>query len=160
MWATSDPRQYNENERSHIMAATVDSRPTGDSFPFNDAAAVQRVVYDIDFSATGKSLAQNETMAIANLVAGDIILAAAIEVVTADADVTDVDLGYSTDGSTNAALIDGVTLDATGYVFTAGIAAAIPITAANQLVITNKDPDTCATAVIKVILLVSSGAGD
>ncbi|NCC51630.1 MAG: hypothetical protein EOM20_10485 [Spartobacteria bacterium] len=138
------------------MAATVDNRPAGDSIPYRDAQNVP-AAWNVDFSEDGNDLDQNETMAIANLPAGTIVRGACIKVNTAQADVTDIDVGYSTDGSTNAGLVDGATLATTG--FKAGVTANFPvlITAASQLVITNKDTDALDEADIDVILDICLG---
>ena len=136
------------------MASTVDKSA---SYEFNSYAKGNMLsLFDmeIDFSATGNSLAQNETMSLTVLPAGVIVLGAEIKVVTAQSDVTDIDLGMHTSGSTDASLIDGVSAATTGYVFTAGIAAAIPVTADTYLVLTNKDAQTLATAKIRVKVLV------
>jgi len=134
------------------MASTIDNSA---SFSYDGFAGGKLFVFDhyLDFTDTDLQLAQNETMSLTLFPVGTIILAAQIKVETADTDVIDVDLGYTTNGATGAQLIDGVTLATTGYKFTAGIAAALPITTASYLVLTNKDASTIDEAKIRVIVI-------
>lgn len=134
------------------MAATVDLTALNalDAFSAGKFFVFKK---RINFADSGMSLIQNATMSLCDIAAGVILLAAEIKVITAQSDVTDVDLGVHASGATDATLIDGVSMATTGYVFTAGIAAAIPQTAAVELVLTNKDAQTLATAVIEVIVV-------
>jgi len=134
------------------MAATVNNRPTSSKATWQRTGESYRLQQTINFVTTANQLAQNETMALFDIPADTIIEQAFIEITTAQATVTDVDLGCSTDGSTAADLIDGATLAATGYV-TNGTYLPAGYNAAQQVVLTNKDAQTIATAVIRVIVV-------
>ena len=98
------------------MAATVNNRPDSSKAPFDEYGRAFVLKTDvIDFTVAANQLAQNETMAVLDIDADVIIENAMIEVLTADTDVTDVDIGTSADGSTAANLGDGLTLATTGY---------------------------------------------
>jgi len=138
------------------MASTYDISPTYQGTAFQNAAGrLHTVVIDVNFatnSTLSSGLAQNETLTLWELPASCTLMGAKIKVTTAQSDISDVDLGYSTDGSTNDGLLDGVSLVSTGYVYTAGIAAILPLAATNYLVFTNKDAQTISTAIFKVIV--------
>jgi len=137
------------------MAATVDNRPTSSKPQASDVGKEYILSQTVAFTTTANQLAQNETMALFDIPANTMVSAAWIKVTTADTDITDVDLGVSTDGSTNATLIDGATLATTGYK-TNGTYLPIAVTAANQVVLTNKDADTINGAVITVVIVCRS----
>jgi hypothetical protein len=141
------------------MAATVNIRPT------NSDGLVQTALQDkvwetkIDFSTTGYALAQNETMAIWDLPAGVQVEGAKLYVDTAQATITDVDLGVSTDGSTDDGLVDGASLAAASVYKSGGTNATgavfpLDVDAASQVVFTNKDAQTLNSAVVNVIIKV------
>lgn len=111
--------------------------------------------YEIDFAGDDMSLAQNEIMRITTIPAGTAITAVAIYVNTAQATITDIDIGTG-DTTTSANLIDGATL-ASGSVYIGGtvdISATggglINATATN-LLLTNKDAQTLNSAKVTVI---------
>ena len=131
------------------MAATQDIRPGGMGLPFGGLSKSFVMKKRLDF-ADLTALAQNETLAICDLPAGLDLISAKLKVVTAQADISDVDLGVHTTGDTDATLIDGATLASTGYKNGAGTR--IQLTADTQLVLTNKDAQSIATAVFDVIL--------
>ncbi len=131
------------------MASTHNLRPTNSVYKF-DATQGKKVV--LDLSTVSQNVAQDETVSLFDLPAGVIVSGAMLKVTTAQATVTDVDLGISTDGSTADDLIDGATLATTGY--KAGETTEVPVVADSQIVFTNKDADTAATAVMKVIFFV------
>jgi hypothetical protein len=138
------------------MASTHDLRPTVDGNAWqNSAGRFQTKVFEIDFANDFTAgVAQNETVNLMTLPVCCTILSAKLYVETAQSTITDVDVGYSTDGSTNAALIDGATL-ATASVYDDGgtsLTAMVPLTAQNYLVFTNKDAQTITTAVIKIFV--------
>jgi len=136
------------------MAATVDIRPTITAASFLDVGKAYKLEKEIDFATASNQLAQNETMAIFDIPADVIIERAMIKVLTADTDVTDVNLGISTDGSTDDTLVDGATLGTTGYKLGGTNAVLGQVTAAsNQLVLTNIDADTINGAKIEVIVV-------
>jgi hypothetical protein len=137
------------------MAATVDNRPDSSNPVATEFGKGAILKVDVDFSATGNSLAQNETMALLDIPADTIIEQAYIKVGTAQSGITDVDVGISTDGSTDATLVDGVTLATVGYK-SGGTSAVTPqaVGAASQLVLTNKVSTTISTAAITVILVI------
>jgi len=134
------------------MASTVDLSTT--YFSARAAKGIyQRSIasFYIDFSATGQSLAQNETMTIVDLPAGCIIYGGMIDIETAQATISDVDLGVSTDGTTAADLADGITLAATGFLaFNNVTAGGVKPVAASNLVFTNKDAQTLNSAKVRV----------
>jgi len=136
------------------MASTVDNRPTGEKLPSAMARQPILVSFDVDTTVTANQLAQNETMSLGTLEAGDTVLNAFVYVSTADTSVTAIDVGYTTDGTTGAQLVDGATVATTGY--KAGLVASYPIviTADSIIVLTNKDADTVNEAIIKVYVLV------
>jgi len=134
------------------MAATVNNRPTSSKAKWQQTGEAYRLQQTINFTTTANQLAQNQTMALFDIPADTAIDFAWIEVTTADTDVTDVDLGCSTDGSTAADLIDGATLATTGYK-TNGTYLPPAYNAAQQVVLTNKDADTINQAVIRVIVI-------
>lgn len=136
------------------MASTVDNRATGEKLPIAMERRPILVKFNIDFTDTDNQLDQNETMSLGTLEAGDIVLASYINVTTADATISDVDLGYSTDGATNAGFIEAADITTTGV--KAGAVALYPVifTAENQIVFTNNDAQTIDEAVVEVYLLV------
>ena len=139
------------------MAADVNLRPTSSKADAGDYGKAFVLTADVDFTVTANQLAQNETMALFDIPADTAVENAVIEVVTADADVTDVNLGMSADGSTDDTLIDGATLATTGYKRGGANADLGQVTAAAmQLVLTNIDADTINEAVIKVIVVCRS----
>lgn len=113
--------------------------------------------FEVDFSDTDMSLAQNEVMEICVVPAGTLVLSAGLYVVTAETEITDVDLGVSTDANTSANLIDGVSLASTGYVAgnvdLSATGGGVWVTAESKLKLTNKDAQTLNAAKVKVILV-------
>lgn len=139
------------------MAATVDKRPTTSKAQFDKYGRAFVLESDIiDFTVSANQLAQNETMAVFDLDADVIIENAMVEVLTADTDVTDVDLGTSTDGSTASNLGDGLTLGTTGYKREAAADFGVATASAVQVVFTNIDSDTINQAKIRVLLVCRS----
>lgn len=134
------------------MAATVDNRPTSSKPNWQQVGEMRRYEIDVDFTETANQLAQNETMALLDIEA-DKRVHALIKVVTADTDITDVDLGLSSAGATAADLADGVTFASAAYVENATLLY-VNTSEAKQLVLTNKDAQTINQAVIKVICFV------
>jgi hypothetical protein len=109
--------------------------------------------FEIDFSGTSMSLAQNEVMGIVDIPAGCIIYGGFMKVETAEATITDVDIGVSTASATDATLADGISMATTGYVaFNNVTAGGVKTTAASELVLTNKDAQTLDAAKIEVII--------
>ena len=143
------------------MAATIDNRPTSSLASNLNTGILQWREVDVDFTVTANQLVQNGTMSLLDIALGEVVLAAFINVVTADADVSDVDLGLETGGATNDTLIDAATLASTG-IKSAGANAVLPnylaCAAATQLVLTNKDADTINEAIIKVSILTAKAA--
>ena len=91
------------------MASTVDNRPTSSLPVFSRVGkSGYSVSASIDFSVAANNLAQNETMSIFDIPAHSNIEWAKVYVSTADTDITTVDLGFSTDGSTSDILLDGM----------------------------------------------------
>lgn len=131
------------------MSATIDNRPVSSIPGFQDYQKNAVVVIDIDFSADGNALVTDETMAILD-VPEDTKVKAHVKVITADSNITDFDIGLSTDGAAAADLIDGGSLAAAGYV--AG-SSEVLTAADKQLVITNKTADkSCGNAQIRVVV--------
>lgn len=131
------------------MASTKNARATYTASPYDDKGWVSA---SIAFTTTANQLAQNETMALFDIPAYAIIEDAFLNVRTADTDVTDVDLGISTDGSTNDTLVDGASLATTGTKrggTNAVVSQKVGATAV-QVVLTNKDSDTINGAVVEV----------
>lgn len=109
--------------------------------------------YEIDFSATSRSLAQNEIMGVVDIPAGCIIYGGFVKVKTAQATITDFDIGISTSQATAADLADGISLASTGFVaFNNVTTGGVKVTAASELVLTNIDAQTLNSAKIEVIL--------
>jgi hypothetical protein len=133
------------------MSATVDKRPTSSKPVATQYGRDFVLEREIDFSVTANNLAQNATMALWDIPADTIITDAFIEVTTVSSDVTDIDLGCSTDGSTAADLIDGATLANLGYV-TNGTVLPAGYNAAQQVVVTNKDANTMDAAKVRFII--------
>jgi len=134
------------------MAATVDNRPTSSKAALTEYGKSYQLVADVNFVTTANQLAQNETMALFDLPINTLIEYAGIQVVTADTDVSDVDLGVSATGATDATLIDGATLATAGWKQDA-TPDPVVTSAATQVTLTNKDADTINEAVIKVVLI-------
>ena len=67
----------------------------------------------VDFSESGKSLAQNETAGIFDVPAGVMVLRVVMNIVTPDADITDVDVGI--DGGVADGFIDGADISTAGF---------------------------------------------
>ncbi len=132
------------------MAATVDNRPTGNDVTFRSLQKHHQERIEIDFSVTANNLAQNETMALLNIPAGIRVRSAGLYVETDQDDITDVDLGLATDGTTDNSLIDGATLAETGYV--EGECSDTLVTAATQLVFTNIDANDLDEAKVHVLV--------
>lgn len=77
------------------------------------------LVYEIDFSVTANNMAQNDVMVLADdLPLGLQINGIIIEVTTAQATITDIDVGLDSTAThvTSDNLIDGASLAATGWV--------------------------------------------
>ena len=113
------------------------------------------VPYEIDFAANSAALelAQNEVIGIVDIPAGSIISGGFIKVITADATVTDVDVGVTTSSATNATLADGLSLASTGWIaFNNVTAGGVYVTADSELVLTNIDTTTCSIAKILVLI--------
>lgn len=147
------------------MAATYNLRKTTSAPQYGKF--VHRAEFEIDSTDTATygagGIAQNETIALFDIPAGSVFLAAELLVTTAQSNITDVDLGYSTDGSTNANLIDGVSLASTAYVganSTGGGFYPKVTNSAVQLVFTNKDAQAITTAKAKVIVLYADMRSD
>ena len=117
--------------------------------------------FEIDFSASGMSLAQNEIMRICTVSAGLVVLSAAVYVVTAETEITDIDIGITTGTTTSANLIDGITLASTGWVAgnvdLSATGGGVWATADSNILLTNKDSNTLDAAKIKVVLLMADG---
>ncbi len=67
----------------------------------------------VDFSESGKSLAQNESAGIFDVPAGVMVERVVMNVKTAQADISDVDVGI--DGGTADGFIDGADISTTGF---------------------------------------------
>jgi hypothetical protein len=119
------------------------------------ANKVKTIEVEVDSTLTGtygtSGIAQNETITMFQFPAGSIILAVQMLVTTAQTTVTDVDVGISTDGSTDDSLLDGVSLASEAYV---GVTIAAPVycNAANYLVVTNQDATAITTGKFNVIV--------
>ena len=134
------------------MASTVDNRPTSSQATWQRTGEPYRLQQTVSFVTTANQLAQNETMSLFDLPADTAVDFAWLEITTADTDVTDVDLGCSTDGSAAADLIDGATLAATAYV-TNGTYKPAAYNAAELVVLTNKDTETLNEAIVRIIVI-------
>ncbi len=133
--------------------AYVDNLPTATELPFQSRGKHHQVSIDVDFSVTGNSLAQNDLMGLLAIPAGMDVVSAKIKVTTANAAVTNVDLGLTADDGTPATaadLIDGATLGTTGY--KSGAGTRVQTTADMLVVLTNLDADTLSAGVIEVKL--------
>jgi len=122
---------------------------------------VQKV--EVDFSIAANNLAQNKVMAVMRIPAGVLIEEIMLNVKTADADISDVDVGIATasteatisaDGFINNADISttGLKRDLAGETYsrqdgTAGYFTSVE----TDIIITNKDAQTIDEAVIDVI---------
>jgi hypothetical protein len=107
----------------------------------------------IDFSVAANFLAQNEIVDIYDIPAGTVVEWAIMNVITADTDVTDVNLGVALTGVAATNLIDAGTLAAVDYVV--GAAAATPIvcpTADSKVTLINIDADTINEAKVQFIV--------
>jgi len=135
------------------MAATVNNRPTSSAASFMQHKDLYTLERSVDFSATGMSLVQNATMALQDIPADSMFLAASIKVTTAQGDISDVDLGVSTTGATDDSLIDGATFATTGIKGCAATGIAVFNDADTQLVLTNLDAQTLASAVVVVTVV-------
>jgi len=135
------------------MAATVNNRPTSSAASFMQHKDLYTLERTVDFSATGMSLVQNATMALLDIPADSMFLAASIKVTTAQGDISDVDLGVSTTGATDDSLIDGATFATTGIKGCAATGIAVFNAADTQLVLTNLDAQTLASAVVVVTVV-------
>jgi len=137
------------------MAFTVDKRPTGEKMNAALDRGISEFSQNIDFATVANQLAQNEIMALGTVEIGDTILNAYIKVNTIDADVADLDVGISTDTTTNADLVDGADPSTTTGI-KAGVVANFPIvvTAESVIVLTNKDASTVNEADIDVVVLI------
>jgi len=143
------------------MAATIDNRPTSSLASNLHTGILQWREVDVDFTVAANQLANAETMSLLDIAAGEVVLAAFIDVDTADADITDVDLGLSSDGTTDDTLVDGADISSTGIKSGGTNAVAPNYTAAGaamQLVLTNNDAQTIDAAVIKVSVLTAPAA--
>jgi len=121
----------------------------------------------IDFSVAANNLVQNGVMPIFKLPADCIVLACGIKVTTADAQVSDVDLGLYTEASDTITAVDidgygdGLTLAATGYVNdpdavfnSLGTSAFAVVAADSYFTIKNIDADTINGAVVEFYAVV------
>ena len=112
--------------------------------------------FEIDFSATDMSLAQNEIMRVCVIPAGTAITSFAVKVLTAETEITDVDFGVTTGTTTSATLADGLTFASTGWlagnVDLSATGGGVIQTADSNLLITNKDANTLDSAKIQVVL--------
>ena len=101
---------------------------------------VKTATIRLDSTDTSKFLtgiASAETVSLFKLPAGSQVLSSQIKVITGETGITDVDLGLSTDGSTNASLIDGATIAVSGT-FVAKQTAVVPVNTEKYLVFTLK----------------------
>ena len=138
------------------MASTHDISGTYSAPPFQQKVSVLKIKIDSsDTTQFPAGIIQNATVTLYDIPAGWTILAAQLYVETAQADISDVDLGIHASGTTDAQLVDGATMATTGYKFTAGLAAALPVTAASALVFTNKDAQTLETGVVYAIVTIA-----
>ncbi len=121
--------------------------------PATGANRVTVMRIPIDFTELGITLAQNEIMSIGKVKDGMLFLAQSIEVVRAQSDISDVDLGISTDGSTAAGWHDGFTIASVDKCINGSVTPAW-ITADNYIVLTNKDAQTISSAkiIVNVVL--------
>ena len=129
---------------TYDVTASVSAPPVESSFH-----RVEFKFLGTDVATAG--LAQNETVSLYQFPAGAIILGAQMKVLTAQSDVTDVDLGVHTSGSTDASLLDGVSLASAAFV---GVTIAAPVycNAATYLVLTNKDAQAWTTGKVKIMV--------
>lgn len=134
------------------MAADVDIR-TDISAPDHSRVGEQyRIEIPVDFTTSSNQLAQNEVMSLYTVPQDSLITYAGIKVTTADADVSDMNLGISTDGATDNSLIDALDPSATGWEVSANLS--VECTADSQIVLTNIDADTIDEAVIRVVVII------
>jgi len=133
------------------MAADVNLRPTSSKAVAGEYGKFYMLEIDVDFTVTANQLAQNEVMALFDIPADTLILHGSIEVTTADTDVSDMNLGCSTDGSTANDIIDAADVSSTGYKVN-GTYLPSMYNAAQQVTLTNIDTDTINEAIIRVIL--------
>lgn len=134
--------------------------PAVDSTPANSKPAWTKVgesyildTVTVDFSVAANNLAQNEIMDIYDIPANTLIEWAIINVTTADADVSDCNLGVAATGVTANDLIDAADLSSTGMTTVAG--AYVPVivgSTAEVVTFTNIDSDTINEAVVQFIV--------
>lgn len=130
------------------MSANVDNRPaSGVKAPFQNCGVEEWAKLDVDFSAAGNGLATDETMALMDFEADELVRVA-VKVKTGDANITDFDMGLSADGSANNELLDGKSLATADVWF---VSPTIGKAAAMQLVAVNKTAaQTCNVAILEV----------
>lgn len=126
-----------------------------------DGGKFNRIVYTIDFSATGYSLAQNDVLVIEDdLTLGTAIFGTIIKVTTAQATISDIDVGLDSTATHVASdtLIDGADISSTGWVGNGSMdATPTYVTASGTgIVLTNKDAQTLNSAVIELHLFVAN----
>lgn len=138
------------------MAIHVDLSSTvfGSTRPWKGENKTYIASYEIDFSTTGYDLAQNEIMKIATIPAGTVIASAMVKVLTAEAEITDVDIGVGTT-TTVANIFDGISMASTGWLAANNLTTTYGgtyQTTESALLFTNKDAQTLDTAKIVVII--------
>lgn len=127
----------------------------GSTRPWKGSMQNYTASFEIDFSLSGYSLAQNQVMRICTVPAGVAITSAMVKVITAETEITDIDIGIATDTNTSANLFDGISLASTGFIASNNLTVTnggTYTTATNNLSLTNKDAQTLDAAKIVVII--------
>jgi hypothetical protein len=142
-----------------MATPTVNLTTEGEARPALGAIAAHVLRKKIDFTETSNQLAQNQVMALFKVKAGQFVGPGYARVITADTDITDIDIGYNTDsGTTDDKICDGMTLATAGYVqgATDNNTTTSPafMSADAYIVLTNKDAQTINGAVIEVCVIV------
>ena len=145
---------------------TVD-KTADDGFALPWAPGVSVLKKTVDFRVAANYLVQNGVMSLFKLPAGCIVLTAGIHIITADTDVTDIDLGLYTElaDTITAVDIDGygdaLTLAVAGYFNDpnaaynpAGTEACHVVAADSYFTVKNIDSDTINGAVVEFYAVV------
>jgi hypothetical protein len=136
------------------MAATVNNRPTSSKATSLQYGMEYMLETTIDFSVTANNLAQNETMALLDIPADVLVKRCLVEVITEEADITDINVSISADGSTETSIIaDALDISSTGYKQNATLMYVAPSTSATQLIVKNIDANTMDAAKLRFIII-------
>ncbi len=142
------------------MAATYNLRKTYSQPQCSkDMHTLEFEIDSTDTTIYGASgISTSEVVALYDIPAGSVILAAQLLVTTAQSTITDVDVGVHASGSADASLLDGVSLASTAYVgANSSTIMNQPeiVNSAKQLVFVNNDTQSITTGKCKVIILLA-----